>query len=283
MRAAIFQDVCATLQRAFVEEVSAAILERTQQRDTLYLTGGAGLNIPNNAALQRRFNEVWVPPPTNDGGLALGAAALVEHLDHGALPIHSPFMHCFDAPGGEPGAAQIPEVARRLLAGEVIGVCNGAAEVGPRALGHRSLLARADDIPLRVRVSEALKRREWYRPVAPILCEAAAREVLDPVALKSPLSRWMLGAWDVRAEARGALAGVIHGDGSVRAQVVADDGSNDWMHALLSHLWREHGVPALINTSFNGPGQPIVQRPAEALRAARDMGLDAVVLHGSLH
>ena len=179
----------------------------------------------------------------------------------------------------------IPDVAERLFAGDILGICNGAAELGPRALGQRSILARADRVELRVRVSETIKRREWYRPLAPILCEAAAREVLEPDALTSPLSRWMLGAWQVQPQWRNALAGVIHADGSVRAQVVSQGKHecNRWMHALLQHIWEEHGIPALINTSFNGSGQPIIQRHTDALREAKTLGLDGVVVHGSLY
>ena len=93
----------------------------------------------------------------------------------------------------------------------------------------------------------------------------------------------MLGAWQVRPQWRPSLQGVLHSDGSVRAQVVRDDGQNTWMHALLRHLWDRHGVPALINTSFNGPGEPIVQRHTDAVDAARRLGLDGVVVHGSIH
>ena len=119
----------------------------------------------------------------------------------------------------------------------MVGICNGAGELGPRALGHRSLLARADRVPLRDRVSEGIKRRAWSRPVAPVLCAEAAADVLDPVAVESPLSRFMLGAWPVRPAWRRGLAGVLHGDGSVRAQVVrANDPDNGWLHALLRRL-----------------------------------------------
>ena len=282
-RSQICMDLCATMQRGFEDAVLDALTKRAPSGGLLYYAGGAALNIPTNARLHQHFHRIWVPPGTNDSGLPLGAAAWLEYLDHGALPIHDPFLHRFDTPEGEPSTDAVPEVARWLMDGRVVGVCNGAAEWGPRALGHRSLLARADDVAVRVRVSEQIKRREWYRPVAPILCEEAAREVLDPVALDSPLSRWMLGAWQVRPAWREALAGVLHADGSVRAQVVPDDGRNTWMHTLLVSLWREHRIPALINTSFNGPGQPIVQHHDDALRTARTLGLDGVVLHGSLH
>jgi carbamoyltransferase len=224
-----------------------------------------------------------VPPSTNDSGLALGAAAWLEFLEHGPLPIHSPFLNAFEAPAGEPPTVAIAEVARRLLDHDVIGICNGAGEIGPRALGHRSIVARADSVDLRVRVSESIKGREWYRPVAPILCAEAARQVLEPAASRSVLSRWMLASWRVQPDWQVALAGVLHADGSVRAQVVDDDGTNEWMHALLSLLWREHGVAALINTSFNGPGRAIVQRHQDARALAQELGLDGVVVHGLLH
>ena len=277
------QDMAATIQRAFERGICDALQGRAPAGGRLYLAGGAALNVPTNAALQRHFGEVWVPPGTNDSGLALGAAAWVEHLDRGPLPIDGPFLHRFDVPTDEPDDAAIEAVAAMLLAGRIVGVCNGAGELGPRALGHRSLLARADDVKLRVRLSETVKRREWYRPLAPVLCDEAARVVLDATAATSPLSRWMLGAWPVEPSWREQLAGVIHLDGSVRAQVVTDDGHNRWLHRLLRLLWRRDGIPALINTSFNGPGEPIVQRHADARACATRLGIDGVVIHGSLH
>jgi carbamoyltransferase len=282
-RARRCQDLCATLQRAFEDAVVAELRSHAPSGGKLYMAGGAALNIPTNARLQRHFDEVWVPPGTNDSGLGLGAAAWIEYLDHGRLSRHGPFLNRFDVPVDEAPLDAIPDVAKRLINGDILGICNGAAEFGPRALGQRSILARADRVELRVRVSEKIKRREWYRPLAPTLCEAAAREVLEPDALTSPLSRWMLGAWQVQPQWRHALAGVIHADGSVRAQVVSQGECNRWMHALLQHIWEAHGIPALINTSFNGPGQPIVQRHADALREAKTLGLDGVVVHGSLY
>lgn len=277
------QDFAATLQRAFERAVTAELQRRAPQGGRLYLAGGAALNIPTNALLQRHFAEVWVPPGTDDTGLALGAAAWIEHLDRGPLPLHGPFLNRFGIPDDEPDEAGIEEVARALIAGEIIGICNGAGELGPRALGHRSLLARADSVALRERLSEQVKRREWYRPLAPILCDEAAREVLGETATSSPLSRWMLGAWPVQPAWHQPLAGVLHHDGSVRAQVVADDGHNGWIYRLLRLLWRREGLPALINTSFNGPGEPIVHLHEHALSCARKLGLDGVVIHGSLH
>ena len=277
------QDLAATIQRAFLRQVTRELTSRAPSGGTLYLAGGAALNIPTNAALLDHFDEVWVPPGTNDGGLGLGAAAWVEYLEHGPLPRQEPFLNRFDVPCEEPEPSAVDAVVDRLVAKEVVGVCNGAGELGPRALGHRSILARADDADLRVRVSEVIKRREWYRPVAPVLCAEAAVEVLGARAAGSSLSRWMLGAWPVAPAWRDHLRGVLHLDGSVRAQVVPEDGENAWLAELLRTLWRRHGIPALINTSFNGPGRPIVQRHEDAVPEARRLGLDSVVVHGSLH
>lgn len=277
------QDFAATLQRAFEGAVTRELQRRAPRGGRLYLAGGAALNIPTNALLQRHFAEVWVPPGTDDTGLALGAAAWIEHLDRGPLPLHGPFLNRFDTPEDEPDEGSLNEVARALIDGQIIGICNGAGELGPRALGHRSLLARADSVALRERLSERVKRREWYRPLAPILCDEAAHEVLDETAVTSPLARWMLGAWPVKPAWHRQLAGVLHQDGSVRAQVVTDDGHNRWIYRLLRLLWRREGLPALINTSFNGPGEPIVHHHEHALPCARKLGLDGVVIHGSLH
>jgi carbamoyltransferase len=108
--------------------------------------------------------------------------------------------------------------------------------------------------------------------------------VLGDAVAASALAPYMLGAWRVQPGWEAKLAGVLHCDGSVRAQVVSpSDAENAFLHELLVLLWRKHGIPALINTSFNVRGQPILHRHEGALDAARTMGLDAVVIHGSLY
>ncbi len=279
-------DIAAGLQRAFEERVVATILRFARQIDArqLVYAGGAALNIPTNRLLVEsgQFDDVVIPPPCSDAGLPLGAAAWVEFLDHGPLPRHSPFLHRFDVDEGEV-SVDVEQVAGLIAEGQVVGLCTGAAEVGPRALGHRSILARADDPELRRRVSEGIKRREWYRPLAPVLCEEAASVVLGERAASAGISRFMLGAWPVREAWREALGGVIHQDGSVRPQVVgAGDEDNRFLHRLLRCLWEQHGLPGVINTSFNVKGQPIIQRPERAIEDGRRMGLDAVVLERRL-
>ena len=277
-------NLAAGLQRAFEEEVVAAIAgfaRKTGARHLVY-AGGAALNIPTNRLLLESglFETVRVPPPTNDSGLALGAAAWVEYAERGELPLHGPFLNRFDI--AEPDAevtVDVEEVAQAIAGGSVVGLCTGGGEVGPRALGHRSLLVRADDVSLRQRVSERIKRREWYRPLAPVLCEGAARLVLGDEAADSALGRYMLGCWPVREAYLEYLSGVVHADGTVRPQVVpADATDNGFVDRLLRCLWQVHGLPGVINTSFNVRGKPILHRHEDALPTAREMALDAVVL-----
>jgi carbamoyltransferase len=166
----------------------------------------------------------------------------------------------------------------------VLGLCTGAAEVGPRALGHRSILARPDSIELRRRVSEKIKRREWYRPVAPVLLDQVAREAFGEDVARSSLAPFMLGAFRLRPGWENRFAGVLHADGSLRAQIVrADDPEQILLATILDRLWLRHGIAGLINTSFNGPGEPIVHSASDAVASARTLGLDGVVIDGSLH
>jgi len=285
-RAEPLQDICATIQRHFEHEVETAMSEdlRGAETDVLYYAGGAALNIPTNVRISRLVRRLHIPPPANDSGLALGAAAWLEYQENGPLPLHCPFLGRFGGPVGPPPLEAVPEVAALLHGGKVVGVCNGASEVGPRALGHRSILGRADNPELRQRISETIKGREWYRPLAPVLAEEVAVEALGLEAARSPLSRYMLGSWPVVEGWLKAFEGVLHRDGTVRAQVVSGaDPEAAWLHALLLHVWERYRLPGLINTSFNTRGRPILQRHEEALPLAQEMGLDAVVVHGSLH
>lgn len=272
----------ATVQADFEERVSAAVAAWQAQTGAqhLYYAGGAALNIPTNSALEAsgRFRSVHVPPCTNDTGLALGAAAWLEFLDRGAVERHGPFLA--QADNGPVSLDAIDEIAARLAAGEILGLCNGPAEVGPRALGHRSIVARPDSVALRRRVSEELKRREPYRPVAPVLLPELAREAFGPAVAASHLAPFMLGAWALRPGWAARFAGVVHADGTLRAQVVGDD---PFLVALLRRLWERHEVAGLINTSFNGPGEPLVHTRADAIACGRRLPLDGVVIDGSLH
>ena len=116
------------------------------------------------------------------------------------------------------------------------------------------------------------------------LLEEVAAEAFGAHVAHSRLAAFMLGAYPLHPAWYDRFAGVLHADGSLRPQIVrADDPDQRFLHAVLTCLWERHGVSGLINTSFNGPGEPIVQRPEDALDCGRRLGLDGVVIHGSLH
>ena len=283
----VLMDICASIQSAFEDSVVRHISEAKSEVGAKHLiyAGGAALNILANSAIEKEcgFSSIFIPPCANDSGMSLGAALWVDyHLHDSPCDVDSAFLV---RTGNEstPQLSDMDEIIDMILQGDVIGICNGAGEIGPRALGHRSIIARMDSVELRKHVSESIKNREWYRPLAPILCEEVAESIL-PKARNSPLSKFMLGSWEVLNELRHAFAGVIHTDGTVRAQVVSGSHEEDvWIHQLLFQLWKRHGILGLINTSFNQGGKPVLYSNTSALDTAKRMKLQGVVIDGSLH
>ncbi len=279
----LVRTIAACVQAEFTDRV-LRFLEYWRQRTgarSLYLSGGAALNIVLNDVLTRSglFASVRVPPCASDSGLALGAAALLDFLDGADIRPRSPFLQGF---GCDVGTASSHELAVRaashLAAGQVLAICQGAGECGPRALGHRSLLALPTEA-LRTRVSGDMKGREPYRPVAPLALPEEADRLFEGRPSGSELARFMLRSFPATEECRRLAPGVVHVDGTARVQVVpAHEPELAWLRLVLELLRREHSVPCLINTSFNGRGEPLVHTRQDALTTARRLGVDALVL-----
>lgn len=284
-----FMDIAACIQNDFQERVFAFVEKwsKITGAEYLYYSGGAALNIITNSMIEGSglFKEIFVPPPASDCGLALGAAAYLEYLDHSEIKKQSPFLNNFDVPSySELSEIDLEEVAEYLQEGKIIGICMGASEIGPRALGHRSIIARADDIGIRKKVSEDIKKREWYRPIAPVVADFVAKKIFTSDICESNLSAYMLGQYIVKEEYRSYLEGVIHVDGSVRAQVIkAGDEENKNLYCLLESMYHKFGTLGLINTSFNISGSPIVHFHEDAYSVAKEMGLDGIVLNDSFN
>jgi carbamoyltransferase len=172
------------------------------------------------------------------------------------------------------------EVVRRaadeLCRGRIVGWVEGRCELGPRALGHRSILAAPADAAMRDKLNRSIKFREEFRPFAPAVpIEAAARFFeLSPAAER--LGRFMSGVFPVRPDWRARLAAVTHVDGTARVQTVEREMAPRF-HALLEEVGRRTGVPVLLNTSFNLAGEPIVNRAVEAYSTFRRSGIDVLV------
>ncbi len=268
-------DVAHAIQHGFEESVLEYLADMKERTcaNRLYYAGGAALNINANSRICRElgFRSVFIPPCTDDSGLCLGAAAWSYYMENGGVPVQKPYLGInvpvpFD---------NLEELSEEISRRKVIGLSTGRSEVGPRALGHRSILARADDLELRKKVSESMKRREWYRPVAPVMLEPIAEKMLEDYTAGDRLAEFMLGSYRVKKEFVSSFAGVVHVDGTVRAMVIKD--RNEPVFKLLTGLLREYGIAALILTSFNTNGEPMVETEEDAILSGKKLGLDRVV------
>jgi carbamoyltransferase len=257
----------------------------------LALAGGVVSNVKatRRVRLLPEVEEVFVFPHMGDGGLALGAAVVAAAAAGEAVPLDASRLDLgptFDRPaiesslraGGLPAEplTDLPSrVAEMLARGRIVMWFQGAMEYGPRALGHRSVLARPDRIDIRDRLNLALKRRVWYQPFCPSLLESEAPRLLADWT--GGRNRAMTMAYQVADAYKCHMAGVMSVDGTCRPQVVADDDVGAFADVLREarRLWH---VGAVLNTSFNIHGEPLVCSPAEAIDVFFRSGADALAI-----
>jgi len=280
------QNIAATFQHIFQRDFIHKLidLQKKTSTDYLYLTGGSALNILANTEIVNKniFKDVFIPPCTNDSGLSIGAGAFLEQVKHGKVQVHSPYLNNWNIDYTvEYNKSDIKDIANQLAKGKVIALCNGLAETGPRALGNRSILALANSKKLAKKVSEGHKNREWYRPVAPVMLEKNAKYFTGLEKIHH-LSKYMLLDFKILKNKIRKIEGVVHVDGTSRIQTIFTKDENHFMFDLLTILDQEYGIRALINTSFNIKGEPIVHTKEDAIRSAKNMNLDGVVINGKL-
>jgi carbamoyltransferase len=170
----------------------------------------------------------------------------------------------------------IEQTADDLAAGRVVGWMDGALELGPRALGHRSILAAPHAVTMRDRLNRDIKFREEFRPFAPVVSIESADRYFELPPGGARLARFMSGVFPVRKEWRQRLAAVTHVDGTARVQALEHDMAPR-LHTLLEAYGRRSGIPVLLNTSFNLAGEPIVNRVVEGYTTFRRSGIDVLV------
>jgi len=269
-------DLAASVQ-AVVEEVLLDLAGWLHQRtgaSALALAGGVALNCVANSRLydETAFEHVWVQPAAGDSGTALGGALFAAQQEGEAL---TPF------PGADLGrgwsdeeleaalqTARLPyerpvdiaeTVAEELAADGIVAWFQGRSEFGPRALGHRSLLAHPGREANLTRLND-VKGREQFRPVAPMVLESRAAEIFSRGPTPSP---YMLFVQDVDAGWRDRIPAVVHVDGTARIQSVAPD-TEPLLARMLEGFERRTGLPVVVNTSLNTAGRPIVDSPRDA-------------------
>jgi carbamoyltransferase len=314
-------DKAAATQLVFEDAMIHVVdhLLRTTGANRLVLTGGVALNAIGNMRLLEHFDEkwfaraqqrnarlhLWVPPTPGDPGVTIGAAWLFAHLEgspRGAAMSHAFYCGTSPSPGDIATALDVGDIASQRIGNistpdgrdaiadlmalmvsqnGIIALYQGAAETGPRALGHRSILANPCDPQARERLNERVKYREAIRPLAPMATLEAAKQYFDLLEGASDgdynAYNYMVLTAQSKPEARAKIPAVIHADGTGRIQIVraADD---PLTYAYLKALGRRIGVEISVNTSFNVAG-PIAQTPQQAIDTLRrSRGLDVVLL-----
>ena len=273
-------DLAASVQAVFEELRVESALALPADAPAVLLAGGATLNILANSRVKAALGdrELLLPPCCDDTGQSLGALLYFCHEREGArISAALPFLGWADRLAEPVLAASdaTDELVAHLVSGGIVFLHRGQSEIGPRALGHRSILAlptrRSYDL-----INHVIKEREFYRPLAPLVPAEAVSAWFD----WQGESRYMLYAADVKESTRVAAPGICHYDDSARLQTV--DGREDpFLHALLTRIGEATGVPLLINTSLNPRGAPILSK-LEATRAfaASLRGLGVRVFHG---
>jgi carbamoyltransferase len=290
-------DIAYAAQQIFGDAVVAAANEahRRAASDVLCFGGGCALNTLANSRIlaETAFKEVCIFPASGDNGLAVGAALYGAHMMLGEPRSDRPadwraraaYTGRDLAPDDIDAAiekvpvfAERPEdlaesVAESLAREEIVAICRGRSEIGPRALGHRSLLALPGAARMRDHINLNIKQRESFRPLAPMVPIEDVETYFTGV-VESP---YMLFVAEVRPEHRGRLAAVTHVDGTARVQTVRPE-DEPFLHRLLRCVGDATGVPIVLNTSLNRRGEPIVETPTDALALFVDRPVDVLVL-----
>ena len=292
------RDVAAALQECVdrvILHFCGTLGQQTGAR-RLAMAGGVALNCTANGRLRRAgvFDEIYVQPASGDDGSALGAAlyrageqgeirnqrSSVPFLGpcHPASAIEAALAECgaeMEVIRFEDLVGACDEAARQVAAGQVVAWFRGRMEFGPRALGHRSILADPGRPEMRDRINAMVKLREAFRPFAPAVTAEQVHLYFDvPPGTALP---YMIVIENVRPEYRAGLPAITHVDGSARVQTV-HAADNCEFHTLLRAVGRLTGREMVLNTSFNLKGQPIVNTPREALETYLRSGMDCLFL-----
>jgi carbamoyltransferase len=282
-------DLAASVQRRLEEvlvDLARWLHARTGNRD-LVMAGGVALNCVANSRLWREgpYDRIWVQPASGDSGTALGAAMQAAHdLGDAVAPMRTAALGrgwdddelaraldtaavSYERPADVAGA-----VAEALARNEIVAWFQGRSEYGPRALGHRSLLADPRSAANLERLND-VKGREQFRPVAPMVLAERAGEIFDG-PLPSP---FMLFTHDVRPGWAARIPAVVHVDGTARIQTV-DRGQEPLVARVLERFEALTGVPVVVNTSLNTAGRPMVDDPRDALECFGSAPVDVLAI-----
>jgi len=283
--AAAFQVVleeCALKMAAFLKEKTGA--------SHLIIAGGVALNSVMNGRLLREagYDDVYIMPAAGDNGTSIGAAYTLLHQELGHERC---FVHDNPYVGNEYSEEAIEqdlkkfklnyrkssdicnETADLLEAGKIGGWFQAKMEIGPRALGSRSIIANPAFPDMKDKINSEVKFREAYRPFAPSATVEGAKEFFE-IEVEAP---FMLKVCQVIEDKQSVIPAITHVDGSARLQTVRSE-THPLYHKMISELGNRTGVPVVLNTSFNIQGEPVVESPRDAIRCFYSTGLDFLAI-----
>lgn len=273
------RDIAATLQRDFNDAMFAFFKHITVKygERNICFGGGVALNCVFNGLLIKSgiVSKLYIPSAPNDSGCALGAAleGRSRKTDCYALGLGNAFLGY--RPDVELSDPQFKQMANDLFGGRVIANCQGRAELGPRALGNRSIFASASKPRIHHHLNTNVKNRETWRPYGVVVLE---EDMLDLFGARYDVP-YMNIALNATDKARKIIPGCIHVDGSVRVQSV-NMHNNPFVYGLLRQFKLLNGYGVLINTSFNDAGEPIVNTEEEAIATYNKTGIDVLYING---
>ena len=259
----------------------------------LCIAGGVALNCKANGLIANSdfIDNIFVQPAASDEGASLGASFYPYLLFDKKLPKFE-LKHLYLGPSYENEVEDIlkkyklpyeklinPEkiIPELLLDGKIIGLFKGRMEFGPRSLGARSILADPRKEEMKDKVNNSVKYREWWRPFVPSILEEFYFDYLDAKFL----SPFMILSFPVKSDKREKIKAVVHIDGSARPQSV-NKNVNPFYYNIINEFYKKTGVPAVLNTSFNLKGEPIVCSPFDAIRTFYTSGLDFLIIENFL-
>ena len=238
-------DIAASVQHVYTSRLLEFMMlaKEITGKNNLVFMGGCALNCSANTKLWSIFNNIWIMPNPGDAGSSLGAAAALygKHLNW-----NSPYLG-YDLGGDYP----VDKIYDQIVSNKIVAVATGRAEYGPRALGNRSILADARDPDIKNKVN-FIKKRELFRPFAPVVLEEFADEWFEMPTTSTPYMQYA-----IKCRKPQVVPSIIHEDGTSRVQTV-NKIQHPGLHMLLRKFYWNTGVPLLLNTSLNIKGQPLI-------------------------
>jgi carbamoyltransferase len=287
-------DIAASAQKVFEECYFYCLnhLYDETKNKNLCLSGGIILNSVANGKIKKRthFENIHYFPGCGDDSIAVGSAFLAYMEDHKneskkLINWQTPFLgkkyseknieeklKKYKVKFSRPNDIY-KEIAKLLTQGKIVGWFKGESEFGPRALGHRSILADPRNAKMKDILNERVKHREFFRPFAPAVLEKYVKEYFEDIDASSP---YMLEVFPVKKDKQSLIPSVVHNDGTGRLQTIGE--KNIELYRVITEFFRLTGIPVILNTSFNINKMPIVETPEDAIKCFLNTEIDVLAI-----